>query len=132
MGLPAAKQGDAIVGVDVHVVMVSTPTGPVPTPTPLPFNGILTSGLSPNVRIGGLPAATVGSVGTNTPPHIPAGGPFSKPPSNQGRIMMGSLTVMINGRPAARVGDPALTCSDPADAPTGTVTVRGVTTVMIG
>jgi uncharacterized Zn-binding protein involved in type VI secretion len=70
-------------------------------------------------------AATVGSIAVNTPPHIPQGGSFSKPPTNQGRIIKGSMTVMINGKPAARAGDTALNCNDPVDAPTGTVVAAG-------
>ena len=27
MGMPAAKQGDKIVGIDIHIVMIPTPTG---------------------------------------------------------------------------------------------------------
>ncbi len=109
MGQPAAKQGDRVTATDTHVVMVSSPGGPVPTPTPAPFSGILNGMLSSNVYIGGRPAATKDSVAYNTPPHIPAAGPFQKPPSNQGRIIMGSPTVSINGKPAARNGDQAMT-----------------------
>jgi uncharacterized Zn-binding protein involved in type VI secretion len=43
---------------------------------------------------------------------------------------MGSTTVLINGKPAARNGDTALTCNDPADLPAGTVVAVG--TVNIG
>ncbi|HLB69445.1 MAG TPA: PAAR domain-containing protein, partial [Candidatus Methanoperedens sp.] len=67
---------------------------------------------------------------TNVPPHIPIGGSFSKPPSNQATIQMGSLTVKINGKMAARNGDVAMTCNDPVDLPSGTVIAAG--TVMIG
>ncbi len=130
MGQPAAKQGDKIVGVDTHIIMVPSPGGPVPTPIPHPFNGIINGGLSTNVKIMGMPAATVNSTATNTPPHIPQGGPFQKPPTNQGRVIMGSMTVKINGQPAARNGDKAMTCNDPVDAPVGTVVAVG--TVMIG
>jgi uncharacterized Zn-binding protein involved in type VI secretion len=38
--------------------------------------------------------------------------------------------VLINGKPAARQGDTALTCNDPADLPAGTVVAAG--TVMVG
>jgi len=38
--------------------------------------------------------------------------------------------VRINGKPAARSGDTALTCNDPADLPVGTVVAAG--TVRIG
>jgi uncharacterized Zn-binding protein involved in type VI secretion len=131
MGMPAARQGDKIVGVDTHIFMIPAAAGaPVPTPLPSPFNGILTGGLSPNVRIMGMPAAVVGSTAVNTPPHLPQGGPFQKPPSNQGQIITGSATVRINGRPAARSGDQATTCNDPADLPVGTVVAAG--TVLIG
>jgi uncharacterized Zn-binding protein involved in type VI secretion len=130
MAQPAAKQGDRIQAVDTHIIMVPSPGGPVPTPLPHPFNGILLQNLSPTVKIMGMPAATVGSIAINTPPHIPQGGPFQKPPTNQGRIITGSATVFINGKPAARNGDQAMTCNDPVDLPVGTVIAVG--TVLIG
>lgn len=133
MGMPAAKQGDQIIGVDVHVVLVPAPPGPpVPTPLPHPFTGMLDGALSTDVKIMGMPAAVVGSTATNTPPHVPTppGVSFQAPPRNQGKVMMGSFTVMINGKPAARMGDVAMTCNDPADLPAGTVVAAG--TVMIG
>lgn len=123
MGMPAAKQGDKIVAVDTHIVMVPSPGGPVPTPLPHPFNGTITGGLSANVKIMGMPAATVGSTADNLPPHIPTppGTAFQKPPTNKGTITIGSPTVKINGKPAARNGDMAMTCNDPADLPVGKV-----------
>jgi uncharacterized Zn-binding protein involved in type VI secretion len=130
MGQPAAKQGDKIMATDTHIIMIPSPGGPVPTPLPHPFVGIITGGTSTNVKIMGMPAATVNSTAVNTPPHIPQGGPFQKPPSNQGKIIMGSTTVFINGKPAARNGDTAMTCNDPADMPVGKVVA--VSTVMIG
>lgn len=130
MGQPAAKQGDQILATDTHIVLIPSPGGPVPTPVPHPFTGMIDGNLSANVKIMGMPAATVGSTATNTPPHIPQGGPFQIPPTNQGQITMGSATVMINGKPAARSGDTAMTCNDPAPAPVGTVMATG--TVMIG
>src|SRR6476620_415235 len=71
MGKPAAKQNDKVVSVDTHILMVPSPGGPVPTPTPMPFNGILSSELSPDAMIENVAAATKGSVADNTPPHIP-------------------------------------------------------------
>jgi len=130
MGKPAAKQGDKIVATDIHIVLVPTPTGTVPTPTPMPYNGIINLNVSPNVLIEGRPAATVGSIAINTPPHIPTGGTFQKPPSNRGRIITGSSTVFINGKPAARAGDTAMTCNDPTDLPVGKVVATS--TVLIG
>ncbi len=131
MGQPAAKQGDQVMATDTHIIMIPAPPGPpVPTPLPHPFVGMITAGTSTNVLIQGRPAATVNSIAMNTPPHIPQGGPFQKPPTNQGKIMMGSTTVLINGKPAARNGDTVMTCNDPVDAPVGKVIA--VSTVLLG
>ena len=120
----AARQNDPVSGTDIHIVLVPSPGGPVPTPLPHPFSGMLVESLSGDVLINGLPAAVTGSVARNLPPHLPTppGTSFSKPPTNRGTVQLGSLTVQINGKQAARVGDPVLTCNDPVDAPTGTIT----------
>jgi len=124
--------GDQIVAVDIHIILIPAPPGPpVPTPLPHPFAGIIDSGCSNDVKIMGAGAAVVGSEATNTPPHIPQGGPFQKPPMNKGKIIRGSATVKINGKMAARMGDTAMTCNDPSDLPVGTVIGTAVT-VMIG
>jgi uncharacterized Zn-binding protein involved in type VI secretion len=130
MSQPAAKQGDRITALDTHIIMIPAPSGAVPTPVPHPFNGILDGNLSPDVQVMGMAAATQGSTATNTPPHIPQGGPFQKPPSNRGQIIAGSATVLINGKPAARLGDQAMTCNDPVDLPVGNVVASS--TVLIG
>ena len=130
MGQPAAKQGDMITATDTHIFLIPSPGGPVPTPAPCPFMGTINAGTSPTVNINNMPAAIVGSMATNMPPHIPMGGPFANPPTNQGQIMTGSPTVSINGTPAARNGDTALTCNDPVPLPVGTVVATS--TVMIG
>ncbi len=125
---PAAKQGDQVVAVDIHLIQPPGPTSPVPVPHP--YNGLIDGSLSSNVNIMGMPAATLNSTATNTPPHIPIGGTFVNPPSNKATIIKGSATVMINNKAAARAGDTALTCNDPVDAPVGTVVAVG--TVNIG
>jgi len=128
MGQAAAKQGDRITATDTHVVMVPAPGG-ADSPTPLPhaFSGTLSGKLSRDVNIMGKPAATVDSTAKNDPEHqpTPPGKSFQKKPSNEGRIVKGSATVRINGKAAARNGDPALTCNDPADLPVGTVVATG-------
>ena len=128
MGQPAAKQGDQIVGIDIHIVLIPAVV-PVPTPLPHPFNGVIDNGLSSDVNIMGMPAATVDSTASNTP-HIPQGGPFQSPPPNMATIKVGSATVKINGKMAARNGDMATTCNDPTEMPVGTIIAAG--TVMIG
>jgi uncharacterized Zn-binding protein involved in type VI secretion len=132
MGQPAAKKGDQISALDIHIVMVPSPGGPVPTPMPHPFLGIINGNLSADVNIMGQPAAVVGSIADNTPQHIPTppGTSFQKSPTNKGTIKIGSPTVNINGKMAARNGDMAETCNDPADIPGGKVIAFG--TVMIG
>ena len=130
MSQPAAKKGDQIIATDIHIVMIPSPGGPVPTPLPHPFTGQIDDGLSDDVNIDGQPAAVVGSKASNTPAHIPQGGNFQSPPSDKATIQMGSATVFINGKQAARNGDTALTCNDPADLPVGTVVAVG--TVNIG
>jgi uncharacterized Zn-binding protein involved in type VI secretion len=130
MGMPAAKMGDKVVAVDTHIIMIPTPGGPVPTPLPHPFAGQIMTNTSMNVMIENKPAAVVGSIAINTPPHIPQGGPFQTPPTNQGQIIMGSMTVFINNKPAARNGDTVMTCNDPAPMPVGKIIA--VSTVLIG
>jgi uncharacterized Zn-binding protein involved in type VI secretion len=129
MGQPAAKQGDKIVAVDTHIVILPSPAPPVPLPHP--FSGTINGGLSSDVNIMGKPAATVDSTAENSPQHIatPPGTSFQKPPANKGTIKMGSATVMINGKQAARNGDSAETCNDPADLPVGTVIASGSVTI---
>lgn len=114
MGLPAAKQNDLILSIDLHFV---------PEPLPHPFIGRIDNNLSSNVKIRGMSAATVNSTATNTPAHFPTppGVEFLKPPSNRGTIKFGSFSVKINGKMAARMSDIAMTCNDPVDLPIGHV-----------
>lgn len=132
MGQPAAKQGDKIVAVDTHIVMVQAGPSQVPTPLPHPFSGTINGNLSSNVKIMGKPAATVGSTADNQPKHIPTppGLRFQKNPTNKATIKVGSSTVKINKKAAARTGDTASTCNDPSDLPVGKVVAVG--TVLIG
>ncbi|MGB5156369.1 PAAR domain-containing protein [Desulfobacterium sp. N47] len=132
MGMPAATQNCTVTGVDTHIVMVPTGAGPVPTPLPHPFNGMIDSGCIQTVKIGGKAAAVVDSTASNQPAHMPTppGTSFQKPPANKGTVMMGSMTVKIGGKAAARQADPVKTCNDPADAPVGQIIAAG--TVFIG
>jgi uncharacterized Zn-binding protein involved in type VI secretion len=120
-GKPAAVQGDKVVGIDTHIILVPASGAPVPTPTPMPFSGPLTDGLSTSVTINGKPLAIQGSVATNQPPHVPTGGSFQTPPSNRASVVKGSASVLVNGKPVARAGDTATTCNDPADQPVGSI-----------
>ena len=131
MGNPAARKDDPVAGVDTHIIMIPTPAGEVPTPMPHPFNAKIAGGVSTNVKIGGKPAAVVGSQTENQPSHIPQGPRFMVNPTNKGSIMLGSFSVLINKKGAARMGDKVLTCNDPAPLPMGTI-LAGEPTVLIG
>jgi uncharacterized Zn-binding protein involved in type VI secretion len=120
MGQPAAKQGDRIEASHSHTVQ--TPNGPVEQP--FSFVGLLSSQLSTDVLIMGRPAAVVSSTAAGAP-HVAAGGSFVTPPSNKGVITSGSPAVFINGKAAARHGDPADAC----DIPGGTVIATGTVNV---
>ena len=132
MGQPVAKANDQVVANDIHIVMV--PAGPslVPTPLPHPFSGQITGATATTVNVAGRPAAIVGSTADNMPPHLPTppGVSFQKSPANKGTVKMGSATVLITGKGAARSGDTVETCNDPADAPVGQVVAAGM--VMAG
>jgi len=132
MAAPAATGTSQVLATDTHIVLVPTPGGPVPTPLPHPFAGSIDGNTIATVKIGGQPAAVVGSTATNNPPHIPTppGASFQKPPANRGSVLIGSFTVKIGGKLAARNNDPVTTCNDPADVPVGRVIAVG--TVMIG
>ncbi|MBL0351796.1 MAG: PAAR domain-containing protein [Candidatus Dechloromonas phosphoritropha] len=132
MGQPAAKQNDQVIGTDTHIVIVPAGPAQVPTPLPHPFAGKISGGTIATVNIGGSPAAVVGSTADNSPAHMPTppGVSFQKPPTNKATIQAGSGTVKIGGKAAARNGDIALTCNDPADAPVSSVVAVG--TVFIG
>ena len=110
--------------------LIQPPGTAPPVMVPHPFAGKIDGALSSDVKIEGKAAATVDSTATNTPSHIPIGGSFVTPPSDKGTITLGSSTVKINGKAAARNGDTAETCNDPTDAPVGTV--MAVSTVSIG
>jgi len=128
MGKPIAKQGDQIVGLDIHTVLVSSPGGPVPTNLPNPFVGPITLDVSTTVFIEHKGVATVGSGAVNTPPHLPIGGPFQAPPSNKGTVSSGSNTIYVNHKGVARSGDSAKCCNDPTDKDSGHVIAAGKVT----
>ena len=132
MGQPAAKQGDQVLSTDTHIVMVVAGPSLVPTPLPHPFVGKITGSTIATVKLSGQPAAVVGSTADNSPAHIPTppGVSFQAPPSNKSTIQMGSATVKIGGKQAARNADTSITCNDPADTPVGKVIAVG--TILIG
>lgn len=114
--MPAAKMMDPVMGVDVHIIQ---PPGPVPpVPVPHPFIGMLFDPMDlvpivgATVMVNGMPRAIAGTAGKALPPHIPIGGVFVKPPSNECEMFMGSATVVADGDPTSYMALPALSCND--------------------
>jgi uncharacterized Zn-binding protein involved in type VI secretion len=91
----------------------------------MPFSGKLDGALSTSVFIDNKAAAVKGSTATNQPAHIPTAGPFQTPPADKGTVDAGSDTVLLDGKPAARMGDQVKTCNDPSDAPNGVIIAAG-------
>ena len=121
MGFSAAKHGDDIRALDTHEVTLPTPPGGTAL-LPHLFAGVIDNAVSSNVRINGKAAAVLGSTATNDPHKpTPPGIGFVNKPKNLGTIAQGSGSVRINSKPAARDGDPAMTCNDPSDARVGRV-----------
>lgn len=119
-----AKQGDRIVGLDTHIVLVKEKGGE-PVAMQFPFSGRITQDLSDSVFVDNKGAAVVGSRAVNLPGHVPIGGSFETPPSNKGTIAAGSSTVFIGSVGVGRAKDPACCCNDPVDADTGHVVAKG-------
>ena len=128
MGLPAAKQGDQVAATDMHMIQPPAPATPVLLPHP--FAGVLDGGLSSDVKIMGLPAATAEQHRHQHAGARPERRHLRQAAGQRATILLGSPTVLINGKPAARNGDTATTCNDPSDLPVGSVVAAG--TVLIG
>ena len=109
MGQPAAVQGDAIMGTCVGHMIPGAAGAPAPAP-PMPFNAPLMMGLEMSVLIGGKPAAVMGSSGFNQPPHVGLhpSDPYLVPTAQEGKVTVGSATVMFGGAAAAHMGSMAM------------------------
>lgn len=136
----AATWLDLVVGLDLHLEVV--PGSPSPVPFPHPFVGVVwdpvgavvdeivsatmalvsdTPRTTGPVLINGLMAAVTGDEAKMPGGHtlVPPGASWApKPPSGDAILACGSKTVEIRGGKAVRLGDKALSCSDPVRLPT--------------
>lgn len=129
MGAPAAVMGDRIMGTcAIHMIPNPATGAPQPGP-PLPFSAPLLQGLATKVLIANKPAAVQGSSGFNVPPHVGLhpSDPFMVPTQQEGRVVMGSATVFIEGKPAAKTGSTVIICAGQPGQLAGTAA-----TVLIG
>ncbi|MGH8899275.1 MAG: PAAR domain-containing protein [Egibacteraceae bacterium] len=111
MGTPAAVMGDRISATCAAHMIPGAMGAPQPSP-PLPFSAPLLQGLATKVLIAGKPAAVQGSSGYNAPPHVGLhpSDPFMVSMQQQGTVVMGSATVLIEGKPAAKTGSTCVVC----------------------
>lgn len=135
--LEAAKFGDPVLGIDIHMVLVPAPPAPAPIPTPLPhpFVGVVFDpigaaiGAALGLAFGGGGPVLVnmmpcGNTGTEVKgvPHFPTppGVSFAPNdiPSNDGTLIFGSQTVNFAGSSIARLTDMVMTCNFPINLPT--------------
>ena len=131
----AAKFGDPVLGIDLHMVMVPTPAGPVPTPLPHPFIGVvfdptgaaIGAGISAVFGGGGLVlinSLPAGNTGTEVKgqPHLPTPPGVSFAPNDvpdfKGTIVTGSKTVSFAGSSAGRLTSLVSSCGFPLNLPT--------------
>jgi RHS repeat-associated protein len=126
----AAKFGDIVLGIDLHMVVV--PGALAPVPLPHPFIGVVWDPIGAVVGrvFGGGPVFVNGihSAGTGTAvkgsKHIPTppGVSFAPNdiPGNDGSIVTGSKTVHFGGSSAARFGSMVSSCGFPLNLPTST------------
>jgi len=129
MGQPAIVQNDQIQGMcATHQIPSPSSGAPQPSPSPMPFSAPLMSGLATTVKIGGKPAAVMGSSGMNTPAHVGlhVSDPFAVPTQQEGRVLSGSPTVKFGGQMAANSSSSVTCCVEP-----GTL-VPTVANVMVG
>lgn len=120
---PAAKEGDRVVGVDIHLVDGA--------PTPFPFEGKLDGALAESVYFDDKPAATIDTTTKNQRVHVPPPTKkFDRPPENKGVVIEGAANVLVEDRPVARSGHKVKTCNDPVDLPTAKIVAEG--TVEVG
>jgi RHS repeat-associated protein len=112
----AVKHLDPIMGIDVHIVQ---PPGPVPpVPIPHPYIGMVLDVMDylpiigATVYVNGLPRGKGGTAGQAIPSHIPMGGMFVKPPTNESELFLGSATVAADDDPLVYGMLPALSCQD--------------------
>jgi RHS repeat-associated protein len=112
----AAKHLDPIMGIDVHIVQAPGPVPPVPIPHP--YIGMVLDVMDylpvigATVKVNGLPRGKGGTAGQAIPPHIPMGGVFVKPPSNESELFLGSATVAADDDPLVYGMLPVLSCQD--------------------
>lgn len=129
MGKNAARAGDKIKQDTPHCHAPIHPAAPVPTPIAhpgLPL-AILPSLCAQTVKVNGMNFAVMGAM--SEPCKLP-----SCVPAGPGMIALGSMTVLVEARPAARQDDMTahLSCVAPIPSPQGKVMAPCSNNVKVG
>ncbi|MFO0692445.1 MAG: PAAR domain-containing protein [Polyangiales bacterium] len=113
--MTAAKHTDPIVGMDMHLIQPPPPAPPMMVPIPVAGMVMDPADYQPGactVYVNGLPRARAGNVCMLSPPHIPIGGMFVKPPLSEAELYQGSSTVTADGEAMSAMGHQVLGCHD--------------------
>ncbi|HTJ81877.1 MAG TPA: DUF6531 domain-containing protein, partial [Polyangiaceae bacterium] len=130
----AAKFGDPVLGIDIHMVTLPGPPGQAPLPHPFvgvvfdPLGAAIGAALGAAfggggpVLVNGMPT---GNTGTEVKgyPHIPtppgvAPHPTDAPTGNEGTLVTGSKTVDFAGSSESRTLSMVMSCNYPINLPT--------------
>lgn len=133
-GKQMAVEGDKVVGMDTHIMVVPSGNGTTTVPLPHPFIGKLADKLSKDVKIKDKPCATKDSVAKHDDSmhmQLPGTIKFQNNPKKEGKVSGGtSSKVKVNGKEAAVIGSQVSTCNDVGAQNNSTVIAMGASIPM--
>lgn len=133
-GKQIAVEGDKVVGMDTHIMVVPSGNGTATVPLPHPFMGKLADKLSKDVKIKDKSCATKDSVAKHDDSmhmQLPGTIKFQNNPKKEGKVTGGtSSKVKINGKEAAVIGSQVSTCNDMGMQNNSTVIAMGASIPM--
>ncbi len=133
-GKQLAKQGDKVVGFDIHKMRVPSGDSTKVVPLPHPFIGKMNDKLSKDVKIAGKNAATKGSKAKHDSGNhmqLPGTIRFEKGCKKPGEVTNGTAPkVKINGKEAATIGSQLTTCNDMGQKNNSTIIAVGAAVPM--
>ena len=133
-GKQIAVEGDKVIGMDTHIMVVPAGNTTTTVPLPHPFIGKLNDKLSKDVSIKDIKCATKDSVAKHDDSmhmQLPGTIKFQNNPKKEGNVTGGtSSKVKINGKEAAVIGSQVTTCNDMGMQNNSTVVAMGASIPM--
>ena len=133
-GKQIAVEGDKVMGMDTHIMVVPAGMSTANVPLPHPFIGKLKDKLSKDVKIKDKKCATKDSVAKHDDSmhmQLPGTIKFQKNPKKEGKVTGGtSRKVKINGKEAAVIGSQVSTCNDMGMQNNSTIIAMGASIPM--